>query len=228
MLRKAGFALLFLFMAVESVGACDLNRALGYGPFYKQEYTRSTPTWNVDIYGGHVAYDLIAGTFGATGGGGGGKYSGGVQLQFSDSYRIVGPALATPISFQAAFHVGGTLNASLNSYPFIGTVCDATSAQLIATSGSASVSHYYTIPAQGCETTTFDDGMTLALAKLPGETFPLSMLLAVFGSRAGNVNGTFEFTGLPAGYVIQSCQGFGGQPVPAQNTSWGSLKHSYR
>jgi hypothetical protein len=228
MVRKAGFALLILLMAAESAGACDTNRAVGYGGPYEFEYTNSSPTWDAAIFAGHVSYDLIAGTFGATGGGGGGKQSGGVQLQFSDSYKIVGPPLATPISFQATFHVGGTLNAALNTYPFIGTGCDQTSARFTATSGSASVSHDYNILHPGCETRTLDDGMTLELSKLPGESFPFSMLLSVFGTRTGNVNGTFQFTGLPAGYVIQSCQGYGGLPVPAQKASWGSLKHSYR
>jgi len=228
MLRNAGFALLFLLAAAESAGACDLNRALGYGGPYEFEYTSSAPTWDTDIFGGHVSYDLIAGTFGLTGGGGGGKQSGGSQLQFSDSYQIVGPPVATPISFQASFHIGGTLNAAENSYPFIGTICDHTSARFTATSGPASVSHDYSITHPGCETTTLDDAMTLALSKLPGEIFPLSMLLSVFGTRSGSVNGTLAFTGLPAGYSVTSCQGFAGMPVPVRQASWGSLKHSYR
>jgi len=226
--RLAGFALLFLLLAAETAVACDTNHAVGYGGPYEFEYTNSTPTWNADIFGGHVAYDLIAGTFGATGGGGGGKYSGGVQLQFSDSYQIVGPSLVTPISFQVALHVGGTLNAGFYTYPYIGTVCDATSGRVTCTSGPASVSRNYTVPSQECQPRTLDDGMTLALAKLPGEVFPLSILLSVFGTETGTVDGTFQFTGLPPGYSIRSCQGFGGPPVPALPVSWGGLKATYR
>jgi hypothetical protein len=228
MIRSCGFALLLGLMAAGSAWACDTNRALGYGGPYEFEYFSSAPTWDTAIFAGHVSYDLIVGTFGATGGGGGGKYGGGVELRISDSYQITGPPSATPIPFQVVIHVGGTLEASLNSYPYIGTVCDHTSARLTCTSGAASVSHDYTIPAQGCQTTTIEHDMTLTLSKLPGESFPLAMLLSVFGTRTGTVQGTFRFTGLPAGYSIASCQGFSGPPVPARTGSWGSLKHAYR
>jgi len=39
---------------------------------------------------------------------------------------------------------------------------------------------------------------------------------------------TLTFDGLPAGYTIQSCQGFTAQPTPAFARSWGAVKASYR
>jgi len=226
-MRNAGFTLLFLAATAAAASACDTNYATGYGPFYSFDYDSSAPTWNVDIYGGHVAYDLIAGTFGATGGGGGGKYSGGVQFRFSDAYQIVGPPQATPIPFQVVIHFTGTLEASMETYPYIGTVCNAGSARLTCTSGAASVSTSQLVDAN-CQTTVFDKVMTLDLAKLPGETFKLSWELSAFGSRTGTNSGSFSFTGLPAGYSISWCQGYWGAPAPAAARSWGNLKAAYR
>src|SRR5688572_16887186 len=128
MIRLALLAVLFVVTISNPAGsACPTNTAWGYGPGGSYEYEHSGPTWDESIYGGHVAYDLIVGTFAVAGGGGGGKQSGGAELHFSDVYQIVGPASATPIPFQVFVHLAGTLSAGLQSYPYIGTVCDASS-----------------------------------------------------------------------------------------------------
>jgi len=51
---------------------------------------------------------------------------------------------------------------------------------------------------------------------------------SVRGYLEAKIHGEISFAGLPAGYSIQSCHGYVGQPVPALARSWGALKAGYR
>ncbi|MEP7028853.1 MAG: hypothetical protein ABI960_09690, partial [Candidatus Eisenbacteria bacterium] len=70
---------------------------------------------------------------------------------------------------------------------------------------------------------------SIDLAHIPGEPFLISFEFQVHGrGDPATVNSALSFTGLPAGYALQSCQDYAGAPVPAFARSWGSLKHTYR
>ena len=207
---------------------CPTSSASGYGPGGSYGYQHSGPVWNEGIYGGSVAHDLIVGTFGASGGGGGGEHSGGVNLSFSDVYKIVGPATASPIPFELVVHLSGDLSASQWTYPYIGTVCNSVTAALQVTSGPSSASHSQGSYSQACTPVVVDHDLSLALQKLPDETFDVAFLVQVYGSAGGSLDGTFAFVGLPPGYSVTSCQGYSSPPTPASHASWGSIKASYR
>jgi hypothetical protein len=204
---------------------CPTNGASGYGPGGYYDYQHSGPTWNEGIYGGHVAYDLIVGTFGASGGGGGGEQSGGVGLGVSDVYQIIGPASATPISFQVVVHLAGTLSASLGNYPYIGTVCDNASTHFQVSSGptSAVVSMVHNPTAKAYEGVRVRVKLQLTRATPWFRPIAIKPLYVDVMPPAG-----VHAFDLPPGHSVTSCQGYDSPPVPAATTSWGSLKASYR
>jgi hypothetical protein len=229
MLRNALLATLLLLPMMSLAGStCPTNFATGYGGCCSFDYQSSAPSWDQAIFGGHVSYDLVAGTFGGTGGGGGGEQSGGISLRFSDQYQILGPASAIPIPFEVAYHVTGNLSANSQTYPQIGTVCNSSRVTITATSGAASASFTQSSFAQDCVPVGVDHDFTLTLAYLPGQSFVVTTNLSVSGSDVGDIDGTFAIIGLPPGYMIESCQGYAGPPVPALARSWGHLKHAYR
>jgi hypothetical protein len=219
---------LVLFLPGAALAVCPMNNATGYGPGGSYDYQSSGPTWIQGVYGGNVSYDLVVGTFSASGGGGGGEQSGGVGLSFSDVYQIVGPASVNPIPFQVVVHLTGNLSASSYFYPYIGNVCNSVTAHLDVTSGAASASYQQGSYSQACTAVDVDHDVSLALSKLPAEPFTVQHFIQVYGSAGGGVNGTFTFVGLPPGYSVTSCQGYSSPPTPAEATSWGSLKASYR
>jgi len=228
MIRLACLAVILACTFPGRAGAdCPASSASGYGGAYSFDYQHTGPTWNEGIFGGHVQHDLIVGNFGATGGGGGGKQSGGVGLGFSDIYQIVGPASAIPVNVHVMVHLTGTLSASMNTYPFIGPYCDAVDANFQVTSGPANAAYNVGSYSAQCTPLAVDHDVTLALQKLPGEAFTVTYSLGIAGSIGGTINGTILFA-LPPGYTMSSCQGYSSPPTPAQATSWGSLKASYR
>ena len=219
---------LMLFLPSLASAACPTNGASGYGPGGYYEYQHTGPTWNEGIYAGHVSYDLMVGTFGVASGGGGGEHTAGVGLGFSDIYQIVGPASAIPVPFQVVVHLSGNLSAGLQSYPYIGTVCDAASTNASVTSGPVSDSFSQGSYSPECTSVVVDHDMSLALQKLPAEAFTVGVSIGVGGSNGGSVNGTIAFVGLPPGYSVTSCQGYNSAPTPAAHRTWGELKHLYR
>ena len=67
------------------------------------------------------------------------------------------------------------------------------------------------------------------LQQLPGIPFVISLGATLNASHTIPVtaSGALPFQ-VPAGYTIQSCQGYAGNVVPTRPWSWGSLKQRYR
>lgn len=218
----------FLLIPTLSLAACPTNRAQTAAPNGPSDFQSSEAIWNLRIPCGHLAVDLVAGTVELVGGGAGGEYSCYTSLDVSDLYQIVGPASATPIPFEVHIHVTGEVTGGLRGYPN-GTFCDNSRILFRLASGATANSYSDQSSFSPCSGHAFDAGVVVSLAKLPSESFPLSMHLEAGGSGGFGTNrGALTFTGLPAGYSVQSCQGYGSQPVATLPRSWGNLKHTYR
>jgi hypothetical protein len=81
---------------------------------------------------------------------------------------------------------------------------------------------------QSCSGHPVSADRSFPLSKLPGEAFTISLQSSVSGYMAATIRQTLTFDGLPAGYTIQSCQGYAGVPVAVVPRSWGSLKQLFR
>jgi len=139
-----------------------------------------------------------------------------------DEYWIVGLPPGTPVDFNAEFTVSG----SWNVFPGV-PQGEFSSEAFVAVPPDTS---RYSIPIPGgCCHGGISRSLSLPLHRLGGEHFHLGLHL---GSRnyRGRVDesGQLQFTGLPPGAAVVSCQGFGGPSTPARHTSWGRLKTSYR
>jgi hypothetical protein len=76
-----------------------------------------------------------------------------------------------------------------------------------------------------------DDHVVLSLNETVGAPFELEWLLEAIARHTGEgvATATLEFTDLPKGARVASCQGFAmDAPVPARPASWGRLKGAYR
>ena len=189
--------------------------------------TSDAPAKNWDCGDG---YDLVAGTLRSTGGGPG-EGGGGVNHQVQDQYWIVGPGTSVALPFRVRLHTTGVCQGGFRTLPFIGLVCSSSQATMRLASGA--VFSQVTVSSQGgaaCGPTTIDETQEIALQHIPGEVFVVQVQnhLSASALITSNTHGQLSFDGLPAGYTIQSCQGFAGPVVPAAARSWGSLKHSYR
>jgi len=216
--------LLVFPISTRADSACPTNGGSVWGTGGYYDFPLTGPVAS----GGSASYNLVTGTFSLSGGGGGGEQSGGASLGVSDIYQIVGPASAIPIPFQVIVHLTGHLSATFQTYPYIGTVCDNVGTQYTLTSGPTSATYGEGSYSAACTSVEVDHDVSIALQKVPGETFTVANGLSMSGSSSGNVSGTIVFAGLPPGYAVTSCQGYSSPPTPVTTTSWGSLKASYR
>jgi hypothetical protein len=216
-------------LPIRASADCPTNSASGFGGGHEQTIQSSSPIWNDGVLGGNFSLNLILGTAQLIGSGGGGEQSGACWLNASDLYQIAGPASVDPIPFEVRVRLTGGVTASLNTYPFIGQVCDGVSVQFHLSSGAAFVEFNEANSSQPCAGKTIASDLALPLAKLPGESFPLQYHLQSNNHGGeGTIRGEVSFANLPAGYTIVSCQGYVGQPVANLPTSWGRLKQAYR
>lgn len=221
-------ALLLLVWDPRAVGAqaCPQNQfyVAGNGFFYEEYSTAPSWAWST------MSYDLIAGTLdaGHTGAGEAGANAG---ILVQDRYRIVGPALGTPLPIQVRVGFSGVAGGGVVFLPNLGSVCLGSSATLRLASGSSldeeTIESQYGTP---CASRTIDHTLALDLQKLPGEEFVVSVSISLFAGHTIPVTaaGEISFAGLPPGYSIQSCQGYGDAPVPVARRTWGGIKQLYR
>lgn len=135
--------------------------------------------------------------------------SAGVYVE--DDFTLSGLPDGTPVPLVAHFLLG-------NLFQNAGASASA-NIQDLTHSTSASV---------GGPRTNYD--LTLAISAVAGQPFRMHFEVACGGFGASSLaDGTFSFTGVPAGAVLTSCQGYTlGGAVPAEATSWGSVKSIYR
>jgi len=207
-----------LFALLAWVSASQSTCPTSHVKVWGSETYPTTPTFDHP----YAKYDLLAGTIYShtlTG-----WYSSSITVvEANDDYWLEGPASADPISFSAVLHVTGIAMSGEMKRPF---ACTSSGASGSLQSGAASQSGGG--GASGCGNNAFDKTITLALQKLPGEVFPLTMsATAVANGDESTINGVLTFS-LPAGYAIRSCHGYASIPTPALNQSWGQLKAAYR
>lgn len=208
---------------------CPTNYAQGVGRREPDLLQSTSPTWNVSVPCGDIAIDLIAGTVQLSGGGAGGEYTCSAYVEANDTYQIIGPNRDAPLAFDVRVHLSGEVGGGLQSWPYIGTICSSISFRFGLTSGASAAEFADRTTISPCSGHAFESDLVLHLTKLPGEPFPVRYRpeLSAHGAH-GFIRGVILFEGLPDGYSIRSCQGYGGQPVPATSRSWGELKHTYR
>jgi hypothetical protein len=224
-------AIALAFGPTLASAACPTNYAQGNCPCpFEPELMQSTsPTWNAHVVCGDVAIDLVAGTVQLSGGGAGGEYSCGAYAEANDEYHIVGPASAVALPFDVRVHVTGQVGGSLGTWPIIGETCNSVSVRFRMTSGASTTEFTDQTVYSPCAGHSFESDLVLHLSKLPGEAFTVQYRPNVQGyGEYGSIRGAVHFEGLPVGYTVQSCQGYGAQPVPAHARTWGELKHTYR
>ena len=160
---------------------------------------------------GNVSYDLTHGTISA--------YvdvqilcSGTSEMLTHDIFTLTGPASTSPISFSSVINV----HSWADGVAFAGAT---------VREGDSNISPG-SVPGDWSTV-----GITITVG--PGSSFDLYMDGRAAGGYWGNggaaVNAWLDFPDLPAGYVVQSCQGFiAGGVVPVRAASWGKLKSLYR
>jgi hypothetical protein len=215
MKRQARFflSLLLLGLAAGAAhGECPLNEGR-IGLLQQCAFPQSTaPVFSMtasNCFGGFgsVSYDLIAGTLEVS------SFSQGHEgfqswMQVSDDYVIEGPPSATPI--------GISVICTVNMQP---------RSELQLSSGATSVSTVSFGPTV--------QTLRLYLEKQPGEHFSVGMRATVFPRWEGTpqqstIRGALQFSVLPPGYTLTSCQGYAALPVAARYSTWGQVKRIYR
>jgi len=226
LLAAAALVLLVTWSPTARAQSCPAN---SYSEGSGGGFFQDSSTQPIHSFGG-ASYDLVAGTLsaGVTGFGEGGAY---VSLQVQDLYTIVGPASATPIEFLARVRFTGTLGADLVTLPGAGTGCVGSFVNLgMASASLTDEAQLQSNPSPACGPRSFDETLDLALTKLPGQEFPLSV--SVYASAGHTIqaqtSGQIVFVGLPPGYSMESCQGYAGSPVATRSSSWGRVKQLYR
>ncbi len=128
-----------------------------------------------------------------------------------DRFRVVGPASATPIAFQARLGTHG----GAGEFGSVG-------AGLSEVGGESRW-------VDGGFVGGFNTVLLLPLSHVVGEEFELVYEAHADAYPTASTSGQLSFTGLPPGYGVTSCQGFAGDgAVPTKRTSWGAIKSIYR
>jgi len=147
-----------------------------------------------------------------------------VSAQSQDQYWIVGPESPDPIPFTAQLALTGGGN------------CGATGAVSFTVQAQTSSASLSVVPAPGpscAATPPLPPSLVVPVSALVGSPFSVQVGVSVQVRNAAGgrsfLTAQLTFTGLPAGYTVVSCNGFGrsgSTPVPAM--SWGKLKYMYR
>jgi hypothetical protein len=79
------------------------------------------------------------------------------------------------------------------------------------------------------QSASLDTKLRVNIVRSAGETFVLHFHLASGGNHVATATGQLQFTGLPSGVSVVSCQGYRQDFVTASTVeSWGRLKLRYR
>jgi hypothetical protein len=137
-----------------------------------------------------------------------------------DEYWVIGLPSGMPIEFAAEFSVSGPWNV----YPGV-PQGDFTCAASIATDADSAG---FSFGPGGCCHGNLSEPLSIPLHALAQQPFHLRLRLASADYRGRmDLTGLLQFTGLPAGVAVVSCQGFGGDATPVRRSTWGSLKSLY-
>lgn len=170
-----------------------------------------------------IAYDLIEGRLALSMTPVSGEE---VFLFVGDLYDVVGLPIGTPIDIAINLEIDGSIGTpgcgGLDcGARFVARVFDeffdATTVVVApATTGSTTRHEVLSLPIH----------LTAGAPVRLGAIF--DMTVAPGGNHGGEWTGRLYFTGVPAGARIVSCHGYGGDPTPARQASWGRIKTRYR
>ena len=206
---------------VPAAAECPTNilAALGiltYTSSPRANISRGAPCQFGGSTSASAAYDLVAGTFSASGQGASDCGASGASTT-DDVFRLIGPASPDSIPFTAR------LQASAFAFSPAGFSSGANVEFREGTSNSQTFGYYPGGPSSAT--------LSLNISRAVGDSFNLHIVVAAYaGSRASaSASGTLSFIGLPPGYAVVSCQGYVSDlSVPVRATSWGRLKTIYR
>lgn len=147
----------------------------------------------------------------------------GSSVDTEDEYWVVGLPAGTPVDFAAEFLVGGPWSVFPGS-PQGEYSCEGFVA------GEGDTSRFSIRLPGGCCHGNISRSLSLTLHHLAQKPFRLQLHLASQDYRGSvDVSGRLQFSGLPPGAVVVSCQGYASDGVtPARPTTWGQLKVFYR
>ena len=129
-----------------------------------------------------------------------------------DEYRVVGPTAGQPVTVTARL-----------TYTLLGSV------QSPEGSGYAWVEFIFASDVRSAEGASGGGVLEHVIATTSGTPFQLTLVARSAGSGAsGTATGQLSFANVPAGYHVESCQGFNTGGTPTMPSSWGRLKAIYR
>jgi hypothetical protein len=135
------------------------------------------------------------------------------EVTTADDYALVNVLDEPAIFFHAELHVTGTLSGSAT-----------------ALAGLAQDPMNYAVGQYTSSDSPVDERLAIPVFHASGASFLLAMdLHAALGATPGmaDLTATLEFTGLPEGAGVASCQGYT-MPVPVVAGTWARVKATYR
>jgi hypothetical protein len=131
---------------------------------------------------------------------------------------IVGPSSPNPVQFSARL--------TLQLRAFGGSQTPTISSGSLEEGGRPPVS----ASANSIHSPSINTVVVLPVTHRIDEPFELTYQVScgATGPASGSAGGALSFHGLPPGYGIISCQGFGGVVVPTASRTWGAVKAIYR
>ncbi len=143
-----------------------------------------------------------------------------VAVTADDQYWIIGPTTGSAMSCTAQFAVSG--------YGYY----RCSGATSITVQGQTASASFYNDGSTGPPNATPPLSGVLSLPVIAAVGAPFEVKLSgtinPINSSSVYVRGTLSFAGLPAGYAVVSCNGFGGGATSVRPRTWGSLKSVYR
>ena len=169
-----------------------------------------------DIPGGLVRARVAGGSCGGS----------SVTVTSHDDYWIVGPASANPIQCTAQLALAGG-----------GGGCGSSGTATFTAYNLPVTASFRTGPVAPSKCglqTPLPPALYRPISQLVGVPFDLSIAVSAYNgpvcySDFAYLTAQLSFTGLPPGYSVVSCNGYGATgPTPASASSWGRLKGIYR
>jgi len=133
----------------------------------------------------------------------------GTHVSVEDEYWVEGPPGGAPLAFDIVFLLHSEICPGGAGFGSFGIPYSISQDFPIAESGDVEGS--------------------IPITKSPLEHFSIDATVASIGGRfdgESNVRGVIRFRGLPAGYVVRSCQGYD-LATPARPATWGGVKALY-
>jgi len=214
-------AMVFLHGMSHAASPCPANRiVLTASPNVLVDVTTTKASLDTSAAFTHGAYDLVSGalecdvSFYDVGG----PNFAISSVDTEDDYWVVGPAPGTPIDFSAELSLSG----SWNVFPGVPEGQFSVEA-FVAVGGDTA---RYAIPG-GCCHGNFIQVISLPLHQTAYEPFRLHLHMSSRDYRGRvTLTGQLQFTGLPAGAGVSSCQN---SPVTTtRSLTWGQMKIRYR